>query len=1021
MKAVIIHLTDVHFDALQANPILTKTDAIASAIYGHLAGAERCFVVLSGDIAQSGKKTQYDIALKFLSDIEQKLKMETTCEISFVVAPGNHDCDFDRDSNARKGSVKLIESEGISAVDESTIEVCTSVQHDYFEFLNTIEGLGWEGDRLIRTRRFEIGQYEISFETLNISWVSNITEGQGKLYFPHEKYNEVSRGAETNVVVMHHPFNWFNPVSYRDFRKFVRSRASILLTGHEHQSGVSEIEDLDAGKSVALEGSVLQTSKGLAHTGFSVVVIDLATQTYEVTTYLMEGSSYVSQGMGVWTDYRPLPEKRDSGFHVTASFQGLLDDPGAYLATRAGGQLRLPDIYVYPDLRPLSDADEKRRYISSTTLLSREALQNGVLIQGEENTGKTSLLYQLFREHFERGDLPLYILGSNIKRPAIDEIEGAIRRAVIAQYGQDALLAFAQTSKSKKILFFDDFDDCPVRADAARAQILERLEERFQCVLMTVGPLFEMNEIASDGRLDSQIRGFEKFQLQAFGNVKRSELVRRWFEIHADLSIDDGEVLGKRDTAEKLISGVMNKSLISHTPLYMLTLLQSMEDGRSGELKDSALGHYYQFLLTGALQREGVRAEKLSLYYQYCAHLAWEFHISNKQSLSSTALREFNERYTANWSTIELGPTLDLLVRAHVLSRSDDFYSFRYPYIYYFLKGYYINEHIDVEGMREYVMSCCTHLYVRDNANTVLFLAHHASGDFVVSQIAASLHDLFSEQSAIELEEDTAAVTILISKAPEMSYSGGTPEEHRRKRDEVDDHHREHKDAGDGLMEKPELGGELSLAAKLATLMKTSEILGQVLKDQYARIPRARKAELISEIFNGSLRAMGDFFSFMTNHSEKLVHGLRTMIAEEGRTERNEENEAAARLWVANLVQGVTVGLVMRAAQNAGSLDLREDVAAVVQSNSTMAYRMVELATYMDSARPIPRSIVEGIYRDSEANIVVRQVLTILVLHRLYMFKTSESDMNWLAAKIKLRMETQKAIAHHRDEMKKML
>ena len=50
----------------------------------------------------------------------------------------------------------------------------------------------------------------------------------------------------------------------------------------------------------------------------------------------------------------------------------------------------------------------------------------------------------------------------------------------------------------------------------------------------------------------------------------------------------------------------------------------------------------------------------------------------------------------------------------------------------------------------------------------------------------------------------------------------------------------------DGLVENEEVSKELSLIAKMTMLSKTTEILGQVLKNQYSKIERVRKTEIIS-------------------------------------------------------------------------------------------------------------------------------------------------------------------------------
>lgn len=223
---MLVHLTDIHFDHANPNPVVAKARAIAEACCAHLPGIDKFVFIVSGDVAQSGKRLQYEQASEFLREIESCLKAEGVPEIAYVIAPGNHDCDFDIDSKVRNGSVLLIESEGATAVDDSTIEACTSIQRDYFDFLANFEGPGWAGDKLLRHRSIRLGEHSITFETLNIYWVSSKRESPGKLYFPYQRYPEAP-AADVNVVVMHHPFNWFHQSVYRDFRKFVRSRATI--------------------------------------------------------------------------------------------------------------------------------------------------------------------------------------------------------------------------------------------------------------------------------------------------------------------------------------------------------------------------------------------------------------------------------------------------------------------------------------------------------------------------------------------------------------------------------------------------------------------------------------------------------------------------------------------------------------------------------------------------------------------------------------------------------------------------
>lgn len=88
-----------------------------------------------------------------------------------------------------------------------------------------------------------------------------------------------------------------------------------------------------------------------------------------------------------------------------------------------------------------------------------------------------------------------------------------------------------------------------------------------------------------------------------------------------------------------------------------------------------------------------------------------------------------------------------MLLNARILCKSGDDYAFRYPYIYYYLKGQYLSENLGDLSIRAYISHCCQHLYVRDHANTVLFLAHHTTDDFVLKSIGDALRNLFETKA----------------------------------------------------------------------------------------------------------------------------------------------------------------------------------------------------------------------------------------------------------------------------------
>jgi hypothetical protein len=465
----------------------------------------------------------------------------------------------------------------------------------------------------------------------------------------------------------------------------------------------------------------------------------------------------------------------------------------------------------------------------------------------------------------------------------------------------------------------------------------------------------------------------------------------------------------------------MHKSLIPSAPLYLLTLLQSVSAGKSADLKESSLGHYYEFLLTEALLSVGVGRSKLTEHYQYATYLAWEFSTKAQKRLTKNQLGDFNRRFCSEYFSLDFEAELKLLVDARILISSGDEYEFRYPYMYYHLKGRYLNANLGDDLVRAYVVRCCNHLYVRDHANTILFLAHHANSDWLLETIKGAMASLFDGFQPIHFNGDTAKITEFISDAPALVYQGGTPEQHREKKNREMDELDEEEGDSDGLMDSEESSDSLSLSSQLVMLLKTSEILGQILKNQYSTIRRPVKRALLQALFDGTLRSLSRFYGGFSGSSEKLIARLKKSIEESGKEGDPIQREKWVRKFLAEIVQSISVAIISHAAASVNSDDLSDDISDTVKEKELLdkegeersfGYKLIDLAVRLDSARDIPRARLESLYRAKKSDLIANRIIMLLVFTRLYMFKTSESDMQWLASVLKIPINQQHQIAY---------
>ncbi len=129
----IIHLSDIHFSS-ESNSVQQKLEFLYHALKDDFSNCLVVYVVVSGDIANYGKSQEYKVAKGFFTKLlELLLARYSSTQFKFVFVPGNHDCNFDLDTQARINATKDINYETIGT-DDSVLKMCLQVQDDFWDF-----------------------------------------------------------------------------------------------------------------------------------------------------------------------------------------------------------------------------------------------------------------------------------------------------------------------------------------------------------------------------------------------------------------------------------------------------------------------------------------------------------------------------------------------------------------------------------------------------------------------------------------------------------------------------------------------------------------------------------------------------------------------------------------------------------------------------------------------------------------------------------------------------------------------
>lgn len=1026
MTALVLHLSDVHIHDC-SDFILGRAEQIAATLFPRLPAASAVFIVVSGDIAQAGRESEYRAALVFFLSIKEVIRQEKELPVEFVIAPGNHDCDFSLDQAVRNAVLKEIPQHA-HKMPESLISEATKVQAAYKSFWRALvspDSLIHQ-DELWSVQSFTVEGKNIWFDSLNLSWMSSRHEQQGGLLFPFQPYREFQPAdCDLRIAVMHHPLNWFQQGNYQEFRTFIQKLEDLIISGHEHEGNASVRVEANSGECALIEGSALQ-DRYSAISEFNIVSIDVGRQQFSCERFAFTGARYVGDEGDQWFPMRALPKRSGGEFQLTSAFGRTLSDPGATLRHPDKQNLVLEDFYVFPDLDlPGSRRDRNLRLAalagkkSARTLKLLDSLERNVLLEGEDSVGKTRLLYRLFTSYHEQGYLPLLIDGRKLKSATDSELRKLLRHAVVEQYGADNLERFDQAKAERKILLVDDFDSCGLNEDGKR-KALDYFQTGFHWRVVTVGGNFEAVELVTSSKL-VLLEAFVHYRILPLGYERRGELVSKWNALgHTEVTTPN-QWLQSCYQAERMIEAAKLHHLATPVPILVLSLLQANSSAVPKDLQGSSFAHYFYFLIVGALTSAGVTSTNLNRYLAFCSHLAWFVKSTGTDfGVSESQFQRFCQEYTEKWTRTDPAEAIAVLTQARILDQSGDLLRFAYPYTYYYFLGRYTSQFIGEAEVGSYLEYCLSNLYVRECANALLFLAHHSSSPEVVDRAIAALDGHFPSVAPASLGKgDIKNIANLISGAPALVYEARDPVEHRellnRTLDEIDDGH-------DGLADAPSPQSRRTLIEEIVSLSKTIEVSGALLTSHFASFSREKKNQALRSIFNASLRVISDFFHYIERDPERLVQEISARVKSRKRDLLSTEAEMEARHAVAWVIRLLSASWIMKAALHVNTADLTDNVTDVVESGS-LAFKLIRIAQLLDGPGRIPKAAINELLKSEADNPCVMSVLLVLVLNRLYMYQTHHEDKHWAITTFDLAGEQVNGAERRRlaDERRKSL
>jgi hypothetical protein len=993
VKILLIQISDIHLRG--EDGIISRVDKIASAVRDRDPGVAACFVVVSGDTAFSGLDEQYAAAVGFLGELKEELASysNNVTEVHIVVIPGNHDCDFEAADIVRKRLLNDVEAHPDQASDEEVIEACTRVQENYRGYLDLLDEGGHlePYNRLYYEYRYSIGGRNLLFRCYNTAWMSRLHEKQGQIVYPLDKAAEKHDGFDLTVSLLHHPYNWLQSENARALRKHVEEASDVILTGHEHDQTYTVRSGATGETNQYIEGGVLQEPWDESVSTFNVLLVDLDAEKQKFFHFKWDGELYVPM-LGSdehWDELQvnKLMARRD--FEVSEGFWEYLEDPGVSLYHPKEGDLKLSQVFVYPDLREVTGNEDMLRMVKGERVLDQVVDGRKVMILGADESGKSALAKRLFRELHERGFVPVFVDGSVLKPRTDEKLYQDFYRLFGEQYSPRFLEKFKQLGRSQRVLIIDDFHRLNLRHPVVRGKFMRLLDDfADRYVLLTNDQAQQYGDLVSGELAGDSLTKLPRYEIEEFGHVARDNLMDKWFSLAEDATVGVPELSRKVNEAHALVNTIIGRNFVPAYPVFVLAVLQAIEVGRSVDTSAGTYGYFYELFIKTNLAKMS-DAMEYDVKMGYLSFLAYRMFVERFVEPSVDELKQVHSDYERAYDLpIPFERILSDLQRAGILDEvADGYFAFKYKYIYYYFVANYLKEGISENDVRAQISSMSATIYVEENANILLFLAHLIKDPFTIGCMISEAKKLYDGFAPAKFKDD---VILFGEKAAteEVRYSERVASTFRRealqKADEIEWESR----AGTGLSRPDPNDEDATDVFEFDVAMKTIQILGQMLKNFPGSLPAEQKSALTTECYELGLRSLGALFAAVKEASEQIVDAIVDYL-------RTNQRDQAATGQLVERVKGdvnrfarlVAYVVVKNVSHSVGSSALTQTYKRVLENDPSDAKRLIDASIKLDHAADFPDREMAKLGEALESNPFAMFLLRHLVVTHLYMFK----------------------------------
>ena len=984
MKVAILHLSDLHIGKENCQWLLKRAEQIVPAVWNDFSDCGKIMIVVSGDIANAGTEEEYGYAKEFfrtlLRAFASRGMVNRELENKIICVPGNHDCNYDKEDGAVRqlllGSLRT----NAASIDNSVYKIVSAVQAEYAAFAKEIMienefALGINNNIPIK-----VGDKTILFRLYNTSWMCVRKDEQNSLVIPLDLVPKEHQDADFVVSVFHHYYSWMTQGCNNDnkrFNKYIQQTSNLALYGHEHTPSSSQVRDMFENETIhEFQGGALCLDRqgSQRSSSFNSFVLDMETFECIARSYVYADGLYINRKEETVDLNR---ERKTDEFRHSQDFLKSLRKMSIPLHNSENVKMTLDEFFVYPDLERINTRQIKvdEDFTDSSFILDDQH-DKLILLEGDDQSGKTSLLNMYYLRLVDKYMYPLLVKGKNIT----ENLDKVFSHAFTDQYNGEDKERYAQFDKERKVLLVDNFDECQLN-DTVKKEVIDRMLDRFNKVIITT----KENEGVASSYFLMEKKDTFMARIKPLGHVKRNELVRKFYttyDVNAS-TLQQQALLEQVKAGFDMVESFLGREYIPSYPIYILSILLSNTKMQGSSLERTSYGYCYGALITCALMTCVDDRTKIDRYYNVLSNLAYFIYKKNGKPISEDDFQRFYTEYQEEFFSQGYKEVKTNLLKCNLLRCADDYYyRFSYNYIYYYLVAKYMADHIHDDHGLDDILDLCIDIHDESKANILIFIAHHIKAPQFIEATQMALTAALEKQKQVTLDMDDdyyRLVNELCESLKKEIVAPGEkidPEKERermlRKHDESEKRMAQEKVTPDELPE------EMLVMNKS---LRSIEVVGQIVKNRQGSLPKTKIKQLVREMYSTAFRTISYFGAFIESEKSQLIEDV---IKNKKEGESNDDLKKKIDSFFEVTSLNFCLFVFSKVIKAVGNKELRTTFTEIAQEMGTPAAKLMSFSIISCFTSKIAITDLEDLVEELRDNPVAMSIIRARVRSFLY-------------------------------------